>query len=336
MPHKIPKHLFSQPLKTSHTSILAEIPRIFSEDYNIYSAQLGEIASPFMIIEPTKRATLSSLKSIIQAMQKIDSSQLVIFSPYLDLGIMKALSSEGIAYIKDTNNAFLPFLAMAISETAANRTPKMLSAQAQRIAINFISGKWTNITAGEIASRAQVSRSTITNSLAEIQAILPSTIVTEWKKRILKNPGLSKEELLDTFDPFLISPVRKRIHLSSTDCLPLLKKHGALLSNESALPNFSDLASPEETIFLALHKEEINMIEKKYPQSLVEANWFEQPALILEEWAYKIDERYSDPNNVSSFDSLDALSLYVEMKDCGESDIRLLDAITQLREIACQ
>ena len=67
-------------------------------------------------------------------------------------------------------------------------------------------------------------------------------IVTEWKRRILGNPGLSKEELLDIFESYFMSPVKRRWFLSSCKGLDTLKSFGALLSGESALPYYSDLA----------------------------------------------------------------------------------------------
>ena len=333
----IPRELFSLPLITDPDPIAEKLPRRLAEDFDIVSARLGAEGQGFLLAVATSRPTVLSSTALIRAVAKVDNSRRVaIFSPDIDSGMMRALANEEIAYIKDAGNAFLPFLGMAASPTPATRRPSVLSPHAQRMVINVIAGRWDGLAAGELAEAAGVSRSTVSNCLAEIEAIFPSMLVTEWKRRVLGNPGLEKEELLDIFEPYLVSPVRGRKLLANRKGLDTLADFGALLSGESALPYFSDLAHDGGVVRVAVHRKRISELKSAMGDGWVEAAWFEEPAVIVEEWAYQIDGRDSVSRASSGLDSLDALSLYVEMKGAGEDDVRLADAVAQLREAACR
>lgn len=333
----IPKQLFSLPLTAKSDTVAERLPRRFLEDFNIVSAKLGDVGQEFLLAIATSRPTVPSSRALVRAVMKVDNSRrVVVFSPDIDSGMMRALASEGIAYIKDDSNAFLPFLGMAASPTPATRRPSILSPHAQRMTLNVIAGRWDGLAAGELAEAAGVSRSTVSNCLAEIEAILPSMLVTKWKRRMLGNPGLSKEEMLDIFEPYLASPVRGRKMLSNREGLDVLVGFGALLSGESALSYFSDLAHDRKVIRVAVHRKKVSELIAAMGDAWAEAKWFEEPSLIIEEWAYPIDGYDSISRSSSGFDSLDPLSLYTEMKDAEEDDIRLADAVAQLREKACQ
>ncbi len=333
----IPKELFSLPLMIEPDPIAEKLPRRFTESFDIVSARLGDEGQRFLLAIATSRPTVLSSTALVRAIANADNFRRVaIFSPDIDSGMMRALASEGVAYIKDAGNAFLPFLGMAVSPTPTTRRPSALSPHAQRMVVNVIAGRWDGLTAGELAEVAGVSRSTVSNCLAEIEAIFPSMLVTEWKRRVLGNPGLEKEELLDIFEPYLASPVRGRKLLANRKGLDTLADFGALLSGESALPYFSDLAHDGGVVRVAVHRKRLNELKSAMGDDWVEAEWFEEPAVIVEEWAYQIDGRDSVSRASSGFNSLDALSLYVEMRNTREDDVRLADAIAQLREAACR
>lgn len=335
--NRVPKQLFSLPLIIEPDPIAEKLPRRFAEDFDVVSARLGSEGQKFLLAIATSRPTVLSSRALVRAVVKAgDSHHVAIFSPDIDSGMMRALAGEGVAYVKDAGNVFLPFLGMAASPTLANRRPSILSPHAQRMVVNVIAGRWDGLAAGELAEAAGVSRSTVSNCLAEIEAILPSMLITEWKRRVLGNPGLSKDELLGIFEPYLTSPVKGRKLLSSRKGLDVLKSFGALLSGESALSYYSDLAHDGGVVRVAVHRKRIDELMAAMGDDWVEAEWFEEPDVIVEEWAYQIDGCDSVSRASSGFDSLDPLSLYMEMKGVGEDDVRLADAVAQLREAACR
>lgn len=332
----IPKQLFSLPLTVNADPIGEKLPRHIGEAFTLTSARLGEAGQDFLLAIARSRPTILSSRALVRSVAKVDPRRVVIFSPDIDSGMMQALASENIAYIRDAGNAYLPFLGMAVSPTPRIRRPATLSPHAQRIILNVIAGRWDGLTAGELSEAAGVSRATISKCLAEIEAIFPSMLVTEWKRRVLGNPGLSKDALLDLFEPYFASPVRGRKLLIGRSGIHVLQHFGALLSGESALPFFSDLAHGTGVIRVATHGKRMDQLKDMMGNDWKEAEWFEEPDLIIEEWAYQIDGRDSISRTSTEFDSLDALELYVEMRNERNDDVRLADAIAQLREAACR
>ena len=331
----LPSNLFSMRLTLSRDDVSERIPLLLSAEYDVQSATLGE-RGEFLAAVSKGRPTLSSARSLIHAVAKVDSRPVAVCSPYLDNGMMKALASEGIAYIRDEGNVFLPFLGMAASPVSLGRAPKPLSAHAQRIVLNLIDGNWDDMTAGELAEAAGVSRSTVSNSLAEIEAILPAAVSSEWKHRVLKNPGMTREELLLAFEDYLVPPVRGKVRLKGRGALEALKRAGALLAGESALPYYSDLAHNGSVVWVALWRKKLAAAKEDAGPAWVEAEWFEAPDVIVEEWVYEPDEAGDLLDSATGFHVLKATGLYAAMRGEGSGDVRLEDAVAQLREVVCQ
>ena len=329
----LPSHLFSMRLTLSDDDVSGRIPMLFSVEYDVRSAMLGE-GHEFLAAISRERPTLQSARSLIRAIAKADSRPVVVCSPYLDSGLMKALSSEGIAYIRDEGNVFLPFLGMAASPVPQGRSPRPLSAHAQRIALNLIDGSWDGMTAGELAEAVGVSRSTVSNSLAEIEAILPAAVSSEWKHRVLKNPGMTREELLSAFEDYLVPPVRGKVRLKGRGALEALKRAGAPLAGESALPYYSDLAHNGSVVWVALWRKKLAAAKEDAGPAWVEAEWFEAPDVIVEEWVYEPDEAGDLLDSATGFHVLKATGLYAAMRGEGNGDVRLEDAVAQSLSLA--
>lgn len=331
----VPSHLFSMPLVLSPDDVAGKVPRLFSGEFDLRAATLGG-GREFLVAVAVGRPTVLSARSLVRAVAKVDFRRVAICSPFLDGGAMRALASEGIAYIRDADNVFLPFLGMSALPVPEGRAAKPLSAHAQRMVLNLIDGRWDGLTAGELAEAAGVSRSTVSNCLAEIEAILPSALSTEWKRRILRNPGMSKDGLLTAFEEYLVSPIKGRHLLKGRGVLEALERAGALLSGEGALPYYSDLAHDTSVVRVALWHKRLAEVRDDAGDGWVESGWYEAPDVVVEEWAYQIDGANSASRAATGFDALDALGLYAEMKGAGDGDVRLADAVAQLREAACQ
>ncbi len=143
----VPNCLFSIPLVLSPDDVSTKIPRRISDDFSLKSARLGE-GREFLAAVAARRPTVLSSRSLVRAVAKVDPRRVAICSPYLDSGMMKALASEGIAYIRDGDNVFLPFLGMAASPVSEGRVARPLTPHAQRMTLNLIAGRWDGLTAG--------------------------------------------------------------------------------------------------------------------------------------------------------------------------------------------
>ena len=315
-----------------------QIPRMYLERYSLHLARLGmSEQGRFIVAEPKEPPSVISARNLVSAVRKLDTRPMVICWDAMDLGFMRALSSEGIAYIRDERNAFLPFIGAVISEEVLGASPAApLSPQSQRIVLNLIAGRWVDCSAGDLARLCGKSAASVSGYLSEIAAIAPGLIARDGKKRILRGAELSTETLLDGFEDYLRSPVMERIRLKGIVDRADLRAVDALLSGVSALSYMSDLAHDDSALTIALEKYQLEALKGRMGDRWLEAQWYESAAIEIEVWSYSVDE----PSDVS-FDStglqcVDPLSLYIVCAKADYKDDRLLDAVEQLRRTICQ
>ena len=250
---------------------------------------------------------------------------------------MRALSSEGIAYIRDERNAFLPFIGAVISDEVLGASPAAsLSPQSQRIVLNLIAGRWVDCSAGDLARLCGKSAASVSGYLSEIAAIAPGLIMRDGKKRILCDAGLSTETLLDGFEDYLRTPVLERIRLKKVIERTELRAVDALLSGVSALSYMSDLAHNDSVPTVALEKYQVDALREHMGDRWLEAQWYEPAAIEIEIWSYPVDAPSDVSFDTTGLQCVDPFSLYVACAKADYKDDRLLDAVEQLRRTICQ
>lgn len=334
----LPRSILSMPLTLVDEDFAADkIPRKFLEDFNIHEAQLGGSKSgAFLAAVARKRPTVLSSRALVRAIAKVDTRPVVICSYYINSGMMHALASEGIAYIRDGGNAYLPFAGVAVSPVPSTRAPQPLSPQAQRMFINLFSGRWNGLTAGELSQHSGMSRASVTGYIAEIEAVLPTLVSREWKRRVLRNPGIPKDELLSAFEPYLVTPVKRRHLLAGAIDTGIIGSLGGLISGETALAYYTDLAHDPRVVRIAMDSKSVEAAQLESGDNWKVAQWFEDPCVIIEEWSYPIDGKSEVSFASQGLCAIDRVALYVELMGTGDDDVRLADAIGQIREEICR
>ena len=68
----------------------------------------------------------------------------------------------------------------------------------------------------------------------------------------------------------------------------------------------------------------------------IERSWRPFFSVIVEEWVYEPDEAGDLLDSATGFHVLKATGLYAAMRGEGSGDVRLEDAVAQLREVICQ
>lgn len=315
-----------------------QIPRMYLERFSLRLAQLGASEQGrFIVAEPKELPSVISARNIVDAVRKVDARPVAICWDAMDLGFMHALASEGIAYIRDGQNAFLPFMGAFISDEILNApSAAPLSPQSQRVVLNYIAGRWVDCSAGDLARLCGKSAASVSNYLSEIAAIAPGLIVRDGKKRILHDTGLSTETLLDGFEDYLRSPVIERIRLKEAVDRVDLRAVDALLSGVSALSYMSDLAHDGSAPTIALEKYQLEALKERMGDRWLEAQWYESPAIEIEVWSYPVDEPSDVSFDTAGLQCVDPFSLYVACAKADYKDDRLLDAVEQLRRTICQ
>ena len=317
-------------------SVKSQLPRIHSERYNLRDAMLRDIEDRHFIAAITKsHATVPSARSLISTIKRLgEELPVVICLERIDAGLKQGLVHENLPFISKDGNVYLPFL--GIQETPLLPIPAPLSPQAQRIALNLAALRWAGVTASELAKLCSKSRASITKYLREIEAIGPSLVSTSGKSRILDNGDKSREELLDLFEPYLTNPVKTRHQLTTPVDTSVLASYNARLSGLSALPFFSDLAYDPSQLVIGMAHEDIVALRDTLGDAWQEAAWPENASLVIEEWSYPIDVMSNSSMTSSGLQCIGPWSLYAELIGEKFDDVRIEDAIEQLREHLCQ
>lgn len=334
----LPKRLFSLELAIDLEPVEVQIPRMYLERFSLRLAQLGA-SEPgrFIVAEPKEPPSVISARNLVNAVRKVDTRPVAICWDAMDIGFMHALSSEGIAYIRDERNAFLPFMGAVISDEALGASPAApLSPQSQRIVLNLIAGRWVDCSAGDLARLCGKSAASVSGYLSEIAAIAPGLIARDGKKRMLCDAGLSTETLLNGFEDYLRTPVAERIRLKETINRVELRAVDALLSGVSALSYMSDLAHDDSAPTIALEKYQLDALKEHMGDRWMEAKWYEPAAIEIEVWSYPVDEPSDVSFGTTGLQCVDPFSLYVACAKRNYKDDRLIDAVEQLRRTICQ
>ena len=97
----LPKRLFSLELAIDPEPVEMQIPRMYLERYSLRLARLGmSERGRFIVAEPKEPPSVISARNLVNAVRTLDARPVAICWDAMDLGFMRALSSEGIAYIR--------------------------------------------------------------------------------------------------------------------------------------------------------------------------------------------------------------------------------------------
>lgn len=337
MPVTLPSSIFGMQLRLEeHSSLNDELPRTFNE-FELLNARLGTTeGGRFLLAVSAHAPSPRKARALDRAVRERTQTPLVLYLDHTDSKALDALVSESIAFIAKDGNVYLPFAGVLAKPSRPLPEPKMLSPQAQRIILNLISGAWDKCTASDLAGLCGRSNASITKYLSEIEAILPRLITTSWKLKTLANPGMSTEELLDHFEPYLASPVAKRIRLAASPGIEVLARYGACFSGESALAFFSDLAFALTPLTVMMEEDKLKELQNDLGDDWRKAPWYSDAELIIETWTYPLDARPTKEFRPTGLPCVDPYSLYAEFLRTDIDDPRLLDAIGQLREELCR
>ena len=317
--------------------LAAKIPRITLEHFCLRDAWLGdEKENPFIAAIATDYPSLINSRSLVAAIGNIDPKPVVICLETIDSGLRNTYHREGISFASEDGNAYLPFLKIQQAPASTRRKPEPLSPQAQRIVLNLIAGRWDGYSASALAELTKRSRASVTKYLKEIEAICPPLLKASWRVRALGTPRYSKDELLDIFEPYLKSPIKKVIRLSHLPAIDELKPLQPKLTGMSALPFFSDLAHDASRMTIMMDQEDIATLQAQTGSTWRETAWNEEPAFVIEEWTYPLDDASDRSIAATGLACVDPFSLYAELINDEHDDPRIHDAIDQLREQLCQ
>lgn len=307
---------------------LGNLPMFIVETYRIYDTILFN--RELVLAEPQNMEAFSIMQAEkhIDLLKNIFQRNMVLVIPELSAINRKRLIEKGINFIVPGKHLYLPDLLIDLRENfthpkASGKKEKLLPS-AQLLVIYYIlhrDGKWEieQHSFKEIAEKLGYTAMAITKAIENLKYHEIIDVTGEKEKFIRFR--LSRAEIWHDLEKrnLLVNPVLKRVYVDEKPAdLAMLR------SNESALPEFSDM-NPSRQEFYAIEKIVFYGLQKN--KVLVNFNENEGQ-YCLEVWKYNPLTLIGEmPDNRMV---VDPLSLYLSLKDSYDERIQMaLDQIIE-------
>lgn len=331
---QLPKTIFGIPLITAEEPAASRLPRIITEEFRFLRASLaGAVGPEFDIVASDRRIDVKKAAAAAETVSSITGLDAVVCSPALDWWQMRALAERGVPFIRDERNLWMPFLGASVKMDVSATAPRQLSPQAQRVFTNLLCGAWDGKDAGEVATLTGKSPSSVSKYLAELSAVCPQLIERLGRRRLLTSAGISKDELLESFDGYLSSPIARSFPARVTGDAAALGKAGFLMSGEPALQLKTDLAYGGAPKVIAATNSLVDEAMRAGIMERTESPW--DADATVQVLAYGVDFPDNRFKGQVGLPLVDDLTLYLAMRRAAGDDPRLADAIEQVRSSAC-
>jgi DNA-binding MarR family transcriptional regulator len=311
-------------LETSHVAKddLADLPLYIRESYQLFTSKIYD--EPLVLAELKEDADFSNLqieKHLNLLCEQLTRHAILVTNNMTAIN-RKRLIEKSINFIVPGKQLFLPGLLLdlreSFTESKSGKVREKLLPSAQYILLYYIlhrENKITNLSFKELAEKLGYTQMAITYAVESLKLKELCEVSGAREKYI--HFELKRNELWHMAQPYLVSPVLKKIYVDEKPNIYMLG------SNESALSEYSDVNPPSQK-FYALEKAIYYGLLKS--EGLINENEH-AGRYCLEIWKYnplKLAENITEENNV------DPLSLYLSLKN--EQDERIEIALDQIIE----
>jgi len=301
------------------------LPLYISEMYRLHQAKLFNIEFLLIDCKDNENFSIFQLDKHISLTKESLNKKVVLLVENMSSLNRKRLIAKGINFIVPGKQMFLPDFLIDLNERfrpprSLTKTEKLLPS-AQFILLYFIL-HWTDKIILEENSFTQWAAKTgytkmaITNA-AESLVRNNLCVASGTKEKYLK---ITKErnELWQSALPFFENPVLKKIFI---DELP--ETVGLLKSNESALPEYSDMNPSQQNYFAVVKDVFYNLMKSGQLKNPNE----QEGQYCIELWKYNPQILVS---GISAQNNVDPLSLYLSLQE--NHDERIESALEQIIE----
>lgn len=267
-----------------------------------------------LLAKPKDTTNLVTLRKQRMQLKKHAGLECVLYyektSPY----IKQKMIEEGIPFIIENKEVYLPFLGIALSNKNERVLPKThkISFNTQRLLLTALYDRWDTINVSEAAKKLEVSKMAISRSFDQIQAIeLPLIRETEKERLFVRE----KKGLWDMIMPYLRNPVLREYRVDE-----FLHGKNYPLGGMSALSQYSMLSDNEYPTYAITEQQE----KKLNPHSFIQVPENEQPLILLHVMQYTV--RY--PNSMA----IDPITAYLALNEAQKQDPRIKMALNKILE----
>ena len=267
-----------------------KLPLVFRGRYFFYKVETN--GSPWIAIQPKSEVGLVMLRKDHARIEKASGLNCAIFLEKTTFYIKEKLMEEGIPFVIEGKQMYLPFIGYLLSNKNEREIAPvhLISYLTQRIIFVSIYEKWENITVSEAAVRLGVTKMSVSRCFDEMEYLNVNILGMKGKSRVITAPTDIKK-LWDDMQTVWRNPVIARYELK--DDIGLEKKAGI-----SALCEYSLLSDNKYPTYAITKKEITGFGIKKMKQ----AHPAEEIGCVVLELGYFIDfenQALQDPLSVA-------------------------------------
>ena len=267
-----------------------KLPLVFRGRYFFYKVETN--GSPWIAIQPKSEVGLVMLRKDHARIEKASGLNCAIFLEKTTFYIKEKLMEEGIPFVIEGKQMYLPFIGYLLSNKNEREIAPvhLISYLTQRIIFVSIYEKWENVTVSEAAVRLGVTKMSVSRCFDEMEYLNVNILGMKGKSRVITVPTDIKK-LWDDMQTVWRNPVIARYELK--DDIGLEKKAGI-----SALCEYSLLSDNKYPTYAITKKEITGSGIKKMKQ----AHPTEEIGCVVLELGYFIDfenQALQDPLSVA-------------------------------------
>lgn len=234
--------------------VLKALPLKYKGLYDLFTVHQDEIE--WMVVQPKVEVRLNTLRYDRNQIEKVSGLNCALYFTKLNHYTKETMQSEGIPFIIDGKQIYLPFLGMLLSEKNDRRLAPVhtISFLTQKLLLCAIYEKWSDMNVTKIAERLGVTKMSVSRCLDEIEYLDIEILDVSGKTRKI-TIGDEIQKVWENIRPILRNPVITRFQLAED--INLDKKAGI-----SALCEYSLLSDNQYPTY-AITKKDLNDVQIK-------------------------------------------------------------------------
>ena len=242
------KTLRQNVIMTENKEVYKKLPLAYRGRYDIFTVETNGVL--WMAIHPKDDIGLVVLRRDRAVVEKITGLNCAVFLDRTTFYIKEKMIEEGIPFVIDRKQVFLPFIGYLLSkENERELAPvHLISFLTQKMLLIAIYERWNEVKVSDAAKRLEVSTKSASRCFDELEYLNVNVLGMKGKSRVINIPD-DREQLWQQIESVLRNPVIRRLILRKD--MKLEKKAGI-----SALCEYS-LLSDNAYLTYAVTKKEL-------------------------------------------------------------------------------
>lgn len=205
---------------------------------NAYKFSILKLAGvECLAAKPKEKINLATLRKHYKQLKKITELECVFFFDELNRYAKQRMTAEGIPFIIESKQIYMPFLGVAIGQMNRQlEEVNEISFLTQKLLLSAVYWHWRKVPLHEAAGLTNVSDMSVSRCFDEIEAVGLPLIHKEGRNRYFVWQS-GKRQLWEMIIPFLRNPVYKTYLLEEN-----ILSDSLILGGISAISHFSMLA----------------------------------------------------------------------------------------------